>query len=168
MKLRALSGDQELNVEISSVEDRVVATIEGRQYHLKVSEPEPDVFLIKHQGKVHEFHVDLVDRGTGSYVVSSRDGEVELSLFDPRNLRAAAGQSEGAGGVAEVRTAMPGKVVRILREAGSEVAKGDGVVVVEAMKMQNDLKAPRSGIVREIRVKQGQTVGAGEVLAVID
>jgi len=63
---------------------------------------------------------------------------------------------------------MPGKVVRILLEAGSEVKKGDGVLVVEAMKMQNEMKSPKDGIVRELRSTEGSTVNAGDVLVVIE
>ena len=63
---------------------------------------------------------------------------------------------------------MPGKVVRLVANTGDQVEKGDPVLVVEAMKMQNDLKAPKSGVVKEIRVQEGATVSAGDVLAVIE
>jgi len=63
---------------------------------------------------------------------------------------------------------MPGKVVRILAAAGQQVEKGDGVVVVEAMKMQNEIKSPKSGAVKSVNVEEGVTVNAGEVLMVIE
>ena len=63
---------------------------------------------------------------------------------------------------------MPGKIVRVLVEAGANVAAGDGVIVVEAMKMQNEMKAPKAGIVISINAKEGATVNAGDVLAVIE
>jgi biotin carboxyl carrier protein len=63
---------------------------------------------------------------------------------------------------------MPGKVVRVQVEAGATVEKGTGVVVVEAMKMQNELKSPRAGMVVAVNVKAGETVNAGDVLAVLD
>ena len=63
---------------------------------------------------------------------------------------------------------MPGKVVRIIAEAGAAVQKGDGIIVVEAMKMQNEMKSPKDGVVKEIRVSEGSTVNAGEVLVVIE
>jgi biotin carboxyl carrier protein len=63
---------------------------------------------------------------------------------------------------------MPGKVVRILVEAGSQVEAGQGVVVVEAMKMQNEMKAPRAGIVVSIAATEGMTVNSGDLLAVIE
>ncbi|HMJ09649.1 MAG TPA: biotin/lipoyl-containing protein, partial [Pyrinomonadaceae bacterium] len=59
-------------------------------------------------------------------------------------------------------------VVRVLVEVGTAVEKGDGVIVVEAMKMQNELKAPKGGIIKEIRVGEGSTVSAGETLATVE
>jgi biotin carboxyl carrier protein len=70
--------------------------------------------------------------------------------------------------VAEILAPMPGKVVRVQTEAGASVEKGTGVVVVEAMKMQNEMKSPRAGVVVSINVKPGDTVNAGQVLAVIE
>ena len=63
---------------------------------------------------------------------------------------------------------MPGKVVRVLVAAGAKVEAGAGIIVVEAMKMQNEMKAPKSGCVTRIHVKEGATVTAGELLAVVD
>jgi len=63
---------------------------------------------------------------------------------------------------------MPGKVVRVQTETGATVEKGAGVVVVEAMKMQNEMKSPRDGVVVSIKVKPGDTVNAGDVLAVVE
>ena len=63
---------------------------------------------------------------------------------------------------------MPGKVVRLYIETGDAVEKGDGIVVVEAMKMQNEMKSPRAGVVVSINVKPGDTVNAGDVLAVVE
>jgi biotin carboxyl carrier protein len=63
---------------------------------------------------------------------------------------------------------MPGKIVRVLLSVDEAVASGQGVVVVEAMKMQNEIKSPKSGRVVEIRVNEGDTVDAGQVLAVVE
>jgi biotin carboxyl carrier protein len=63
---------------------------------------------------------------------------------------------------------MPGKVVRIVAEVGQEVKTGDSIIVVEAMKMQNEMKSPKDGVVKEIRAEVGATVNAGDVLAVIE
>ena len=73
-----------------------------------------------------------------------------------------------AGGPVQVRATMPGKVVRVLVEVGDNVATGQGVIVVEAMKMQNELKSPRDGRVTLIAAKQHATVDAGVVLLTIE
>jgi biotin carboxyl carrier protein len=83
-------------------------------------------------------------------------------------LRAANAGAAGDAATAEIKTAMPGKVVRILTAVGEEIKRGEGVIIVEAMKMQNEMKAPKDGIVKEIRVEEGATVNAGDVLAVIE
>jgi biotin carboxyl carrier protein len=63
---------------------------------------------------------------------------------------------------------MPGRVVRVLAQAGDKVEANQGIVVIEAMKMQNELKSPKAGVVVEVRVSAGDTVAAGQVLAVIE
>ncbi|MBI3663579.1 MAG: biotin/lipoyl-binding protein [Acidobacteria bacterium] len=62
---------------------------------------------------------------------------------------------------------MPGKIVRVLAKAGDAVEAGQGLLVVEAMKMQNEIKAPKTGKVEKVLVAEGQTVNAGETLAVV-
>ena len=62
---------------------------------------------------------------------------------------------------------MPGKVVRLLVKAGDAIEAGKGVLVVEAMKMQNEIRSPKSGTVESLKVKEGQAVNAGEILAII-
>ena len=62
---------------------------------------------------------------------------------------------------------MPGKVVRVMVRAGEAVEAGQGLLVVEAMKMQNEIKSPKAGKIERIAAQEGQTVNAGEVLAVI-
>lgn len=103
--------------------------------------------------------------GAGGVSVNGRP--VELEVYDPRELTAG-----GAGGAQqgrlEVAAPMPGKVIRLLVEPRQEVAEGDGLIVVEAMKMQNEMKSAKAGIVVEIRVAENDTVAAGEVLLVIE
>jgi biotin carboxyl carrier protein len=89
-----------------------------------------------------------------------------VQLLDERAQRA--GRSAQGPGDKEIRAVMPGKVVAVLVEVGHTVEQGHGVLVIEAMKMENEIKAPRGGTVREIRVTPGQAVEAGELLAVID
>jgi len=69
---------------------------------------------------------------------------------------------------AEIRAQMPGKVIRVLITSGANVQAGQGLIVVEAMKMQNEMKAPKTGVVSRIDAREGSTVAAGELLLVIE
>jgi biotin carboxyl carrier protein len=72
-----------------------------------------------------------------------------------------------AQGRQQIVAPMPGKVVRVLVSAGDEVAAGQGLLVVEAMKMQNEIRSPKQGKVERFEVQEGQAVNAGEVLCVV-
>jgi biotin carboxyl carrier protein len=98
-------------------------------------------------------------------VVNGRAFAVEV--FDPRETRAR--KSAGAGeGRQNIIAMMPGKVVRVLATQGDAVEAGQGLVVVEAMKMQNEMKSPKAGRVVEVKTQADATVAAGEVLMVIE
>ena len=86
---------------------------------------------------------------------------------DPRDW-SADDANAAASGPAQIASPMPGKIVRVLAAEGDTVAEGQGIVVVEAMKMQNEMQAPRAGTVRSLRAATGATVAAGEVLATIE
>ena len=167
-KLQAQVGDTLHNLEIKRDGNKVVAKVDEREYELEASQPEPNVFLLKHNGNAHEFYVAPATQSGAPQIVSSKNGDVEVRLIDPKRLRGSGGSGGSADGLAEIRTMMPGKVVRLVAKAGDQVEKGDPVLVVEAMKMQNDLKAPKAGVVKEIRIPEGATVAAGDVLAVIE
>ena len=90
-----------------------------------------------------------------------------VELFDPRAFRARTA-SASAHGRAEISALMPGKVVQLLVSRGDSVEAGQGLLVVEAMKMQNEVKSPKAGRVAEVRAKPGAAVAAGEVLIVVE
>lgn len=161
MKLQVEIDGESRQVEFSRDGRNVTATVDGREYVLDASEPEPGVFLLKHDGHVFEAYVSFSNVTIGGHTF-------ETKVIDPKRLRGSSSASDSEHGRAEIRSAMPGKVVRILKSAGDSVAKGDGVIVVEAMKMQNELKSPKDGTVGEFKVAEGATVGAGDVLVVID
>lgn len=168
MRFHAEIGDEKHEVEIRRDADDVFASIDGRGYELEVSEPEHGAYLFKDKGKITEVFVTPPDRPGEALQVQTGGRSLQIKLIDPKRLRGSGGGSEHGDGAAEIRTAMPGKVVRLLVEAGASVEKGDGVLVVEAMKMQNELKAPKAGIIKEFKVAEGLTVAAGDVLAVIE
>jgi len=113
--------------------------------------------------------------GGRSYAVASLGGDefsvngrvLHVEVFDPRGRRArgAVGAAEGRQTVA---APMPGRVIRVLVEAGQAVEAGQGLIVVEAMKMQNEMKSPKAGRVIEVKASDGATVAAGDILIVIE
>jgi biotin carboxyl carrier protein len=126
--------------------------------------PEPGVYSVLLEGRVYEARVEETTAG----VVVVIDGyRFEMEVRDPRrwnrkdNIR-------GGVGIRTVAAPMPGKVVRLLVAAGDIVAAGQGLLVVEAMKMQNEMKAPRAGRVLSLSVKEGATVTPGQVLVTIE
>ena len=151
MKLKAIIGDKEEEVGLELDGERVSARIGARAYELEAREIEPGSYLFFRAGQVREIRVD--DR---------------IKIIDPKRLRS--GQNSGGHhhGTAQIVAPMPGKVVRVQVAAGATVEKGAGVIVVEAMKMQNEMKAPRAGVVVSLNVQPGDTVNAGDVLAVLE
>jgi biotin carboxyl carrier protein len=168
MKLNAEIEGEHSTLELRRDGGAAVAEVGGRRYELEVREPEPGVYLLLHEGRVYECRVGGGGVSAAGAEVSVGNRSYRVRLSDPKRLRgagAAAGHGEGR---AQVLAPMPGKVVRVLVEVGQEVEAGAGLVVVEAMKMQNELKSPKAGAVAELHVQPGATVNAGEVLVVVE
>ena len=117
--------------------------------------------------------------GDGLVIAQTDDGRVHVrvrgrvlrfEILDERRLKMkeAQGFRLDVGGLATIDSPMPGKVIKILAKEGDEVKEGQGVIVVEAMKMENELRTPKAGVVKEIKVKEGDAVEAGARLAVIE
>ncbi|CAN5553285.1 acetyl-CoA carboxylase biotin carboxyl carrier protein subunit [soil metagenome] len=166
MKLHADISGTKHEVEINRTDDSVHAVVDGREYTLDVSQPEPGLYVLRDGSKMSVAFVSNLADGTSQ--VSINGHTIDVKLTDPKRLRGSSVDAEHADGAAEIKTAMPGKVVRILVAQGDAVQKGDGIIVVEAMKMQNEMKSPKDGIISEIRVAESDTVGAGDTLVVIE
>jgi biotin carboxyl carrier protein len=160
---------------------KFVASIDGREGTLEISGSRFALSLggsaVQGAFSIESFegagHTVLIN-GRSYRVSRSRAGEyhvngrtVAVEVFDPRALRAR-GQANSAEGRQNVTAPMPGKVVRLLVSVGDVVEAGAGLVVVEAMKMQNQMKSPKNGRVAEIKTKEGAAVTAGDVLVVVE
>jgi len=168
VKLKALTGDREDELLLRLEEGRIAAEIGDRVYTLDVRKTEPDNYLFFLNTNVHECRVSRRAASKDTFDVSIHGRSYEVTIVDPKRLRSGQNSDRHHHGVAEIRASMPGKVVRVQLEAGATVEKGVGVVVVEAMKMQNEMKSPREGVVVSINVKPGDTVNAGDLLAIIE
>ena len=121
---------------------------------------EPGVWSVLIDGRSYEVCVD----GSQAWV-AGRSFTVQVE--DPRELSAQAANG-GASGRRDVKAPMPGRVVRVLVEVGDEVAAGQGLMVVEAMKMQNEMPSPKAGRVAAVNVAAGDAVTSGQLLAAIE
>ena len=165
MKLKAIVNNQEHELNVTIDGARVKADIDGRVYDLELREPEPGSYLFLRNAEVHECRVS---KGHDGFAVSLHGQNYAVTIIDPKRLRSGQDAHGHHHGLAEIAAPMPGKVERVLIDAGATVEKGSGLVVVEAMKMQNEMKSPRAGMVVSINVKPGDTVNAGDVLAVVE
>ena len=168
MKLHATIADLEVSVEIRRDGEHLFANVDGREYELDVHQAASSVTLRTAEGNVFDCRVEGKPSSGQSVGVFVGPRQYAVTLTDPKRLRGAAVAGGQADGVARIVAAMPGKVVRVLVAQGARVEAGVGVIVVEAMKMQNEMKAPKAGVVTALNVTVGATVNGGDVLAVIE
>jgi biotin carboxyl carrier protein len=162
-----------LDLTVNGVEDRIEILDappacrfrlgDGAERSAGVEVPEPCVYSVLLDGRSYEARVEETP---GGLVVVIDGYRFEVDVRDPRRFRRTAG-GRGGEGVQTIAAPMPGKVIRVLVAAGDSVEAGQGLLVVEAMKMQNEMKAARAGSVISLSVREGATVAAGEVLATI-
>lgn len=152
-------------VDLTRAQDGWKCRVGEREIVLDAVLTRPDVLSILIDGKAYEVKRERTPADVHVVVGSAR---YAAEVRDPRSLRnrrAAAGFGEGPQ---KLLAPMPGKIVRVLVAEKSEVAAGQGVLVIEAMKMQNELKSPKQGIVQQLLAREGAAVGAGDVLAIVE
>lgn len=158
VNLRICGRELKLNLERDGQE----WVANGRR--LSVVEAEPGIYSVLLDGRSIQLRVE---QGTGQTVVNTGPFRYIIDIEDPRRL-ARGGAGLRPAGRQKVTAPMPGRVVRLLVSAGEDVAAGQGLLVIEAMKMQNELKAPKAGRVVSLAARVGATVAPGDVLAEID
>lgn len=160
---------------------KLEVSIDGRAARLEVDAGKFRYQREEGEAMEREYSVAPLAPGSFSVLIGERSYEVAVSgseiqvngrafrveVFDPRAMRSR-GQAGAGEGRIEIAAMMPGKVVRVLVTEGDEVEAGAGLVVVEAMKMQNEMKSPKAGRVVTVKTKADATVAAGEVLLVIE
>ena len=166
MQLTAEVSGEHHKLNIKREGTRLAAEIDERRYTLEARETGASTYLLIADGRVYECRVD---RERARFNVRIGNHVYSVTLADPKRLRGAQGSgAHDEGGSAQVVAPMPGKVVRVLVPLGAQVEVGDGLVVVEAMKMQNEMKSPRAGVVTAIHAAVGATVNAGDVLVIVE
>jgi biotin carboxyl carrier protein len=163
IQLAGASGKKTRHVELERDANGWRVTLDGQPVAADAAEIAPHTLSILLDGQSHEIHVTPAADGTLNLQTGVQEFAAEV--LDPR---AWSGRRHGgveAEGRQQVVAPMPGKVVRLLVKPGEHVEAGQGLLVVEAMKMQNEIRSPKGGTVERVLVKEGQPVNAGEVLA---
>jgi biotin carboxyl carrier protein len=166
MRREVLVNGEKLTVQIHRNSHDWVYEVEERDAKGSASilPAEPDVYSVLLNGKSYQARVI---RSRGELQISIGGITHRVEIIDPREIRRGAGLA-GTEGRQTLCAPMPGKVVKVLAKEGESVEPGQGIVVVEAMKMQNEMKALRGGTVISISAVEGATVNAGDVLAVVE
>ena len=163
MRITARVGQQQLDVIVKRENGKYLIEVDGVPHQVDAIKLEGDFYSILMHGRSYEVSVEATSNG---YHVRHGAAEQVVSFTDPgRRAREAARSSQGPE---KVVSAMPGKIVRVLVSVGDVVEPGQGLVVVEAMKMENEIAATKGGTITSIIVAPGQTVEGGGPLAVIE
>jgi len=164
MKLLGYVDDVEHQIEVEPVEGGYLVTVDGQHHEIDFARLESSFYSLIVAGRSYE--VSVTEEGRDGYAVRHGGYRRLVRIVDP--LAAVGGARVHASGKAEVRAIMPGRVTKILVDEGQDVAENQGLIVLEAMKMENELGAPRAGRISQLLIKPGQTVESGELIAVIE
>lgn len=171
-KYIAKLNNREIPVEVTSQENETLhALVNGKKVVMNV-----------HQVKGHHYHIIYEDQSTDirffkkdSQIQAFVRGEcLTFTLEDVATLaRKKSMESKGEvtsplQGRVELKSQMPGKIVKVEVKVGDKVVSGQGIVIMEAMKMENEITSPKAGEVKELKVKEGESVESGALLAVIE
>jgi biotin carboxyl carrier protein len=165
VQIRGAGGVNNRVVELARDGERWMITLDGQRVDADVTEVAANTFSILLNGRA--FEIRVMPQLDGSLQVQTSREEFFVEVLDPRAWRGRHSAAE-AEGRQQVVAPMPGKIVRVLVEEGEMVEAGQALLVVEAMKMQNEIRSPKNGKVEGLRVKEEQPVNAGEILAWVD
>ncbi len=166
MKFDVQIAGKTRTVELQLDSDRWQISLDGVALDADAVEIAPNIFSILLNGESYE--VRLAAANDGKLTLQTRHHEFVAQVIDPRAWRGRRHGPVEAEGRQQIVAPMPGKVVRLLVKTGDKVEAGQGLLVVEAMKMQNEVRSPKTGTVERLLANEGQAVNAGDILAWID
>jgi biotin carboxyl carrier protein len=165
MKLEVHISGRTRTVELEREAGGWRATIDGQSSAAGVVEIAPNTLSVLLAGQSHE--VCVTPSAGGKLKLQTAAQEFSAEVVDPRTWSGRRHGGVEAEGRQQIMAPMPGKVVRVLVKAGDAVEAGQGLLVVEAMKMQNEIRSPKRGTVERVLASEGQAVNAGEVLCIV-
>jgi biotin carboxyl carrier protein len=151
-------------LDLNRADGRWSCRLDGRAVEIDAVLARPDVLSLRIGNQAYEVKCERVAGDTHLWVGSAR---FAVEVRDPRSLRGRVRAMDDHG-PKKLTAPMPGKIVRVLLNQGDQVDAGAGVLVVEAMKMQNEIKSPKKGTIQRILVGEGAAVNAGDVLAIVE
>jgi biotin carboxyl carrier protein len=157
-----------LDIEKSSAPDeqsRWLCRLDGRNIVVDAVQTGADTLSIVLDGKSFEIRRENAGE-TARVLVHGR--QYEVTVQDARSLKSRRRTGSADAGPLRLTASMPGKVVRVLAKEGDVLHAGMGIVVVEAMKMQNEIRSPKSGSLKKMLAREGMNVNAGDVLAILE
>jgi biotin carboxyl carrier protein len=163
--MSSLSGEKTRVIELQRDADSWQVTLDGKSVAVDAVEIAPNILSILFEGQ--SFEISVTPSPDGKLKLQNGSQEFIAEVIDPRAWSGRRHGSVEAEGRQQVVAPMPGKVVRLLVKAGDQVEAGQGLFVVEAMKMQNEIRSPKSGTIERVLAKEGQPVNAGEILCVV-
>ncbi len=164
--LESPTGKTKHGVDLEQDGASYKVSLDGKPVDADVILAAPNAVSVILDGAVFEIHI--APSLDGTYKLQTGPHEFQADVRDPRAWH---GRKQGAleaEGRQQIIAPMPGKVIRLLVNVGDEVEVGQGLVVVEAMKMQNEIRSPKKGKVERLQAKEGQAINAGDVLAWVD
>jgi len=151
-------------LDLNRADGRWSCRLDGREVAVDAVLVRPDVLSLRIGNQAYEVKCERV---AGEMHLWAGSACFAAEVRDPRSLRGRVRQVE-AQGPRRLTAPMPGKIIRVLVTRGDEVEAGSGVLVMEAMKMQNEIKSPKKGTIQKILVSEGAAVNAGDVLAIVE
>lgn len=156
-----IRGNQKVIEILPKGEGLYRAKVNGNEYNLRVTPVDKDIYLLDLNGMVFDC---FVYENKNGYIVFLNGETIEIETGLTLLSR---GKLEKKGRV-EVKARMPGRVKKILAKVGESIQKDMGVIILEAMKMENEIKSPKDGVLKELNVKEGMTIEVGALLFVVE
>jgi len=166
MKYIAILNGKEIAVEITREKGQYCLTIENKSFTVDAFRPRSQSIAMLIAGKSYE--VGWEKKNGNLFSVFVFNGTIDLQLIDAKKFQAVEKIRPAAPGPLKIQAPMPGKIVKVSVQEKSAVKEGDSLLIMEAMKMQNELKAPKSGTISKIQVREGEPVSLSQTLMILE
>lgn len=161
MTYEILVNGKRYRVELTKAEDRWLCRVNGSEVVLNAAQIRPRTLSVL----IADKSFDVRQEGNSVFV---QGNAYTVKVEDPRSWRGRKAAATHGEGPQQLIASMPGKIVRVLAAQGEAITAGQGIAVIEAMKMQNEIKSPRAGTLKRLLVQPGMNVSPGEILAVVE